>query len=118
MRTIHQLQLIGLLSLSAPALASGPPSGGIFLPWLAIFCYLICAVIWLIKPNQLRLLHRALLAISFLPLFFIAAFFIPIALTFNERYLDATFLIVSIAFALAIIALLRKNLSKQKNHTE
>ena len=111
---ITSLQMLGFMAFSDRAFASGPPTAALFFPYIPILTYVICAVIWVLKSTLWSGIKRGILVIVVLPLFGMAAFFIPLLLVRQDKYFDQVFLLSSVTLTILIIGALWWSLTKKR----
>jgi hypothetical protein len=108
------LQFLGLMAFSNYVFASGLPTAALFFPYIPILTYLICAIIWALKSRLWSGTKRGILVIVVLPLFGMAAFFIPLLLVREDKYLDQVFLLSSAILTVLVIGALWWSLAKKR----
>lgn len=81
---ISLLKFIALMIMSQQVFASGIPSVAFYFPFIPIIAYVICGIVWALKSTQLIIIKRWLLVIFIFPLFYMAAYFIPLVIPVQD----------------------------------
>jgi hypothetical protein len=98
---------------SEQAVASGVPSLTLFFPYVPIFTYLVCTIIWVIRSKIWTPAKRWLLVIVIFPLFSMAAFFLPLFFVRQDKYFDEVMCISSIFLTIVTLGIFYVSLSKK-----
>lgn len=107
-------QFAGLMALSGQAFASGLPSAALYLSYIPILAYLICAVIWVLKFKKWSAAKRSLLVIFIFPFFSMFAFFIPILFVSQNKYLEIVLSVSSVVLTVMVIGIFWGSIAKNR----
>ena len=79
-----------------------------FYPWIAIFVYVACGMVWVTKSTYRGALLRTVLCAASLPIFSLIAFFLPLfvssAFPTDDKSFNIVFLTISIGLSVAVVA--------------
>ena len=102
------------MALSGQAFASGLPSAALYLSYIPILVYLICAIIWVLKFKKWSAAKRSLLVILIFPLFSMSAFFIPLLFVNQNKYLEIALAVSSVVLTIMVIGIFLGSIAKSR----